>query len=422
MNYRSQPPESPPHAPDDSTYTGSDEEGSVEEQEAQKRRIHQQAQYYFQGEQLFILSAQLRGPFDVAWVNPWTEKRKRKGRDDGPGKENQRMLKGGDTMSSQGDHSMTISETTKPSRTWLPIVKAIRPEILETRLSSPTQTPEETLSTMTTLDPSAEDLQGRLKIVSPSTPTSESPPLIRKDAGVDVKFEKREARRKAREEMFRELSSKPTADMQKSKATSGKMATRNYEESPAQRLQEFNSKRREMYHAKNASEVDDKSKGPSNILQDQFNKTGSVKVERQLEAIPSQSAPRKRGRLEADDVPNNADGGAGAPVSKRPLKVNNGNKEITSSHVMIDFPSPFNVSDHGTSSLISPPRSMPSLFSIMGATVRNGGPKAGQKRPQFQPRSLGESGLNADSAITEILQLLKASKEENAMRENTTNP
>lgn len=479
MNYTKQPPidfELPPLAPDDAIYTGSDEEDSVEEQEAQKRRIHHQGQYYLKGGQLFILSAQLYGPFDGGWVNPWAGKRKRKERDDGPGMGKGRMQNGGDTVRGggqgddgpgvgtgrmqnggdtargggqgndgpgvghgmmqdggdtaggrgQGDESMTIPETTTPSRTWPRIDKAIQPEILETRLSSPNPNPapEETLSTLTTLDPSAEGLQGYLKVVPPSKnlPAFEFPPLIRKDGGGGLKFEKAEARTKAQEERFRELSSKPTVDMQKSKMTSGSLAPRNYEESPAQRLQEFNWKRREIYQANYPGEGDDRLEGPSNPLPALFNKTRSGEVGREPEAIPSQSAPRKRGRLEAYDVPNNAGGGAGAPVSKRPLKVNNGNEDITSSQVMINAASPFNLSDHGTSSPISPTRSKPSLFSTIGPFGRSGSRKDGQQRPQLQPRNLGASEFNADSVITETLQFLKASQIENGMRKDKTNP
>lgn len=430
MNYTFHQPtspidcDSPPLALDDTIYTGSGEEEFVEEQEAQRQRIQLQAEYYLQGGQLFILSAQLRGPFDRGWVNPWAGGKKRKERDDGPGVGIGRMQKVGDTAGE------TIPEITKPSRTWLNEDNAIRPEILETRLSSPTpspamKSPEGTLSTMTILDPFAEDLQGCLKVVSPSTspPAFEFPPLIRKDGDGGPEFEKAKGGAMAQEKMFRELNFKPAVDMQKSKATSASLAPGNHEDSPARRLQEFTRKRRgEMYLANNPSEGDDKFKGASTLLPGLFIKTRSAEVGRQPEAIQSQNTPQKRRRLEEDNVPNNADEGAGAPVFKHPLKISNGNEENSSPQAMMDAASPFNVSDHGTSSLISPPKSKPSLFSTIDSSGMSGAPKDGQKRLRLQPRSLGESGFNADSAITETLQFLKASQIENEMRKDTTNP
>lgn len=434
MNYTFHQPtspvdcESPPLAPDDTIYTGSGEEEFAQEQEAQKQRIQLQAEYYLQGGQLFILSAQLRGPFDRGWVNPWAGERKRKERDDGPGVGIGRMQKVGDTAG-EDDKSMTIPEITKPSRTWLNKGNAIRPEILETRLSSPTpspamKSPEGTLSTMTFLDPSAKDLQGCRKVVPPSTnlPAFEFPLLIRKDGGGSPELEKVKAGAMAQENMFRELNFKPTDDMQKSKATSGTLAAWNHEDSPARRLQEFTRKRRgEMYLANNPSEGDHKSKGPS-LLPVLLIKTRSAEVGRQPEAIRSQNTPQKRRRLEEENVPKNVDAGAGAPFFKLPLKVNNGNEENSSPQAMMDAASPFNVSDHGTSSLISPPKSKPSLFSTIDSSGMSGAPKDGQRRLRLQPRSLGESGFNADIAISETLQFLKASQIENEMRKDTTNP
>ena len=413
MNYTFHQPtspvdcESPPLATDDATYTGSGDEEFVQEQEAQKQRIQLQAEYYLQGGQLFILSAQLRGPFDRGWVNPWAGERKKKERDDGPGVGIGRMQKVEGTAGEGGqdDKSMTIPEITKPSRTWLNKSNAIRPGILETRLSSPTpspaiKSPEETLSTM----------------------TFEFPPLIRKDGDGSPELEKAKAGAMAQEKMFRELNFKPTVDMQKSKATSGSLAAWNHEDSPARRLQEFTRKRRgEMYLANNPSEGDDKPKGPSILLPVLSIKTRSAEVAHQPEAIRPQNTPQKRRRLEEENVPNNVDGGA-APVFIRPLKVNNGNEENSSPRAMMDAASPFNVSDHGTSSLISPPKSKPSLFSTIDSSGMRGAPKDGQKRLRLHPRSLGESGFNADSAITETLQFLKASQIENEMGKDTTNP
>lgn len=415
MNYTFHQPtspvdcESPPLAPDDTVYTASGEEEFVEEQETQRQRIQLQAEYYLQGGQLSILSAQLRGPFDRGWVNPWAGESKRKERDDGPGVGIGGMQKVGDTAGEE------------PSTTWLNRGNAIRREILETRLSSPTPSPaikppEGTLSTMNIVDPFAEHLQGCLKVVPPSTslPAFEFPPLIRKDGDGGPEFERAKGGAMEHEKRFRELNSKPAVDMQ----TSGSLAPRNHEDSPARRLQEFTRKRRgEMYLVNNPSEGDE---GASTLLPGI--KTRSAEVGRQPEAIRSQNTPQKRRRLEEDNVPNNADGGAGAPVCKHTLKVSNGNEENSSPQAMMNSASPFNVSDHGTSSLISPPKSKPSLFSTIDSSGMSGAPKDGQKRLRLQPRSLGESGFNADSAITETLQFLKASQIENEMRKDTTNP
>lgn len=417
--------ESPPLAPDDTIYTGSDEEESVEEQEAQRRRIHLQAQHYLQGGQLFILSAQLLGPFDGGWVNPWAGKRKRKGQEHGLEVENGRMQKGGDTA----DKSITMLETAKPSRTWLRTDNAYRSEILETRFNSPTlspamKSPEGTLSTMTTLDRSAEVLQECLKVIPPSTnpPAFEFPPLIRKDGDGGLECEKAVARAKAQEETFRGPSFKPAVDIRKLKSTSGNLAPRNHEESPAKRLQEFNSKRREIKQANYPSERDDESKRGSALLPARFNKTRFVEVGRLLEAIPSQNPPRKRRRLEEDNVLKNADGGA--PVLNRPLEVNNENEEIISTQGMIDAASPFNVSDHRKISPIPPTKSKPSLFSNMGSSgmSASGSLQDGQPRPQLLPRGLGERGFDLNGAITETLQFVRASQIENEMKKDTTNP
>lgn len=324
----------------------------------------------------------------------------------------------------QDDKSMTIPEITKPSRTWLNKGNAIRPEILETRLNSPTpssamKSPEEKLSTMSFLDPS-----GWLKVVPPSTnlPMFEFSPLIQKDGDGILELEKAQPRAMAQEKRFRELNFKPTVDMQKSMATSGSLTAWNHEDSPARRLQEFTRKRRgEMYLANNLSERDGKSKKPSTLLPVLFIKTRSAEVRHQPEAIRSQNNPQKHRRLEEENVPNNVDGRA-APVFKRSLKVNNGNEENSSPQAMMDAASPSNVSDHGTSSLISPPVSKRSLFSTIGSSGMKGAPKDGLKRLRLQPRSLGESGFNADNAITETLLFLKASQIENEMRKGTTNP
>lgn len=89
-----QPPEYPRNVPDidlgeDLLLPGAiiytqdeDEAGDAEElariRASKRRRIEANAQAYLRGEGLFILSAGLRGPFDVGWNNPWAEKNKRK--------------------------------------------------------------------------------------------------------------------------------------------------------------------------------------------------------------------------------------------------------------------------------------------------------------------------------------------------------
>lgn len=371
--------EPPPLAPDDS---GSDDEEPVEEQEAQRRRIQLQAQHYLQDGQLFILSAQLSGPFDDGWVNPWAGKRKRGAQNNGPAFDNGRMQVGGDTAGGrQGGESMTIPETTRPSRGWRNRLNAIRTEILETRSSSPTQTPAQKspdgmLSTVTKLTPSAEDLH--LLPQSKILPAFEYLSSNREDVGGDLKVEEANTIAKAPEEMFRTPSFSHNANTQELESTSGNLSARNHEVTPARRLQKFNKKRRETNQANNPSERDNISRGPSTTLPSLFNEIHSVEGRGQPGAILPQTPPQKRRRLEENLVSSNADGEC--PVFKRPCGVNNANEAMTdtaspfnvtdhrdysssnTNDAMINAASPSNVPDHQNYPPISSPKSTPSPF------------------------------------------------------------
>lgn len=51
-------------------------EDSAERRAAKRRRIESYAAAYLRGQPLFILSAQLKGPFNKGWENPWRRKRR----------------------------------------------------------------------------------------------------------------------------------------------------------------------------------------------------------------------------------------------------------------------------------------------------------------------------------------------------------
>lgn len=407
MNYRLRRPtapidyEPPPLAPDDSIYPGSDEEEPLEEQEAQRRRIQFQAQHYLRGGQLFILSAQLCGPFDGGWVNPWTGKRKRGAQNNGPAIDNGRVQVGGDIAGVRQEcESMTIPETTRPSRGWRNRLNAIRTEILETRSSSPTlapaqKPPDGVLSTVTKLTPFAEDLH---LLPQPKTLLAfKCLSSNREDGGGDLKVEEANSLAKAPEEMLRMPSFSRNATMQELKSNSGNLSARDHEVTPARRLHKFNKKRREINHANNLCERDNISRGPSTILPVLSNETHSVEVRGRPGAIPPQTPPQKR-RLEENPVSSNADGEC--PVFKRPREANNANEAITDTDspfnvtnhredssgnpndAMINAASPFNVPDHSPS---SPPKSKPSPFSTIGSRSISVSTKDGRERPQLQP-------------------------------------
>lgn len=348
MNYRLRRPtapidyEPPPLAPDDSIYPGSDEEEPLEEQEAQRRRIQLQAQHYLQGGQLFILSAQLCGPFDGGWVNPWAGKRNRGAQNNSPAFDNARMQVGGDIAGGRQEcESMTIPETTRPSRAWRNGINAIRTQILETRSSSPIPAPAQkppngVLSTVTKLTPFAEDLH--LLPQSKILPAFEYTSSNREDGGGDLKVEEANNIAKAPEEMPRTPSFSLDANMQELESASGNLSARDDEVTPARRLHIFNKMRREINQANNPCERDNISRGPSTILSVLFNVTHSVEVRGQPGAISPQTPPQKRRRLEETPVSSNADGEF--PVFKRPREGNNANEAIT------DTDSPFDVTDH----------------------------------------------------------------------------
>ena len=50
------------------------DEGNAARRAAKRKRIEGHATSYLRGQPLFILSAQLRGPFDDGWQNPWVKK------------------------------------------------------------------------------------------------------------------------------------------------------------------------------------------------------------------------------------------------------------------------------------------------------------------------------------------------------------
>lgn len=418
MNYRLRRPtapidyEPPPLAPDDSIYPGSDEEEPLEEQEAQRRRIQLQAQHYLQGGQLFILSAQLCGPFDGGWVNPWTGKRKRGAQNNGLAFDNGRMQVGGDIAGGRQEcESMTIPETTRPSRGWRNRLNAIRTEILETRSSSAAPTPAQkspdgVLSTVTKLTPFAKDLH--LLPQSKILPAFEYLSSNREDGGDDLKVEPNNIA-KAPEEMLRTPSFSLNANMQELESTSRNLSARDDEATPARRLHTFNKKRREINQANNSCEGDNISSGPSTILTILFNETHSVEVSGQPGAIAPQTPPQKRRRLEENPVSSNADGEC--PVFKRPREVNNANEAITDTDSPLDgtdhreYPtsntndaiinnaSPFNVPEHLKYLPVSPPKSKPSPFSTIGSRGISVIAKDGQERPQLQTWCLGESAF-----------------------------
>ncbi|KAI9660242.1 MAG: hypothetical protein M1831_003549 [Alyxoria varia] len=74
-----------------------------------KARIEQLGLDYLHGKPLFILSAELRGPFDSDWVNPWLERR-RKSRDKG------QYLPSRDTKSNHNQSEQHIIEIDSPPR------------------------------------------------------------------------------------------------------------------------------------------------------------------------------------------------------------------------------------------------------------------------------------------------------------------
>lgn len=419
MNYRLRRPiapldyEPPPLAPDDSIYPGSDEEEPVEEQEANRRRFQSHAQHYLQGGQLFIFSAQLCGPFDGGWVNPWAAKRKRGAKNNGLVFDHGRMQVGSDTAGGRQEcESMTIPETTRPSRWGRNRLNTIGTEILETGTISPTPTPapkspDGMLSTVVTkLTPSAEGLHPRPQ--SNILPVFKYPSSNREDEGRDLEVEEAIAVAKAPEETFRTPSFSLNANMQELESNSGNMSARNNEVTPARRLHRFNKKRREINRANNPSEEDNMSRGPSTILSALFNEINPVEVRGQSGAIPPQKPPQKRRRLEENPVYSNADGEC--PVFRRPREVNNANGAMTdtdspfnltdhreystsnTNDVMIDAAIPFNVPDHQNHPPISPPKSKLSQFSTIVSRSISSSTKDGQERLQLQPLSLGESG------------------------------
>lgn len=345
-----------PLASEDVLYPGSDKDESIEEQEARRRRIELQAQHCLQGRELLILSAHLRGPFADGWINPWARKRKRNERRDGAG-EAQKSIHRGEASTVDGP-DVTIPETTRPSRTWLNAHNTVWSGAGKSRSSSPTpapamKLPEETLPAMAKLNPSSDDkvlddeclhytspltafkpplstgrsqeavagsndaitgkdprakvaterlvgdLQGSLKVVPPSSmlPAFEYRSMIRNDRVDESEFEKAQARAKAQERMFRELSFNSTADMEHLKSTSQD------EESLARRFQSFTKKRRQKNQSNVIIERDDKSTGASKLPPVALNGTPSIEADDQPRAELSQRSPPKPRQLSEVNVP-----------------------------------------------------------------------------------------------------------------------
>lgn len=407
--------EPPPLAPDDSIYPGSDEEEPVEEQEADRRRIQSHAQHYLHGGQLFIFSAQLCGPFDGGWVNPWAAKRKRGAKNNGPVFDLGRMEVGSDTAGGRQEcKSMTIPETTRPSRWWRNRLNAIGTEILETGSISPTPTaaqksPDGMLSTVVTkLTPSAEHLH--LLPQSNILPVFEYPSSNREVGGRDLEVEVAITVAKAPEEILRTPSFSLNANMQELETNSGNLSARNHEVTPARRLHRFNKERREINRANNPSEKDNMSRGQSTIVPALFNEINPVEIRGEPGAIPPQTRPQKRRRLEENPVDSNADGEC--PALRRLRELNNANGAMTdtdspfnltghreystsnTNDVTINAAIFFNVPDHQNHPPISPPKSKLSQFSTISSRGISCSTKDGGERLQLLPWSLGESGFN----------------------------
>lgn len=340
-------------ASEDVLYPGSDKDESIEEQQARRRRIELQAQHYLRGRELFVLSAHLRGPFADGWINPWARKRKRNQRRYGAGRAHGWIDRR--EASTQERREVTIPETTRPSRTWLNTHNAVSSGAGGERSSAPaltpvTKLPKETLPAIAKLNSSSDDkvlddeclhctgppaaskpqfstgrpqatatrsndlvtgrdstakvatvrlpegLQGSLKVVPPSSmlPAFEYRPMVRNNRVDESEFEKAQAKAKAQERMFRELSFKSTADMEHLKSQSQN------EESPARRLRDFTQNRRRTNKSNVVSGQDDNSTNASNFSPAALNGIPSVEADDHPSAERSQSSPPKP--REPDDV------------------------------------------------------------------------------------------------------------------------
>lgn len=347
-------------ASEDVLYPGSDKDESIEEQQARRRRIELQAQHYLRGRELFVLSAHLRGPFADGWINPWARKRKRNQRRYGAGRARGWIDRR--EVSTQEGRDVTIPETTRPSRTWLDTHNAVSSGAGGVRSSSPaltpvTKFPKETLPAMAKLKSSSDDkvlddeclhctgpsaaskppfstgrsqttatgsndlvtghdstakvaivrlpegLQGSLKVVPPSSmlPAFEYRPLVRNNRVDESEFEKAQAKAKAQERMFRELSFKSTADMEHLKSKSQN------EESPARRLRNFTQSRRQKKKSNVVKGQDDNSTSASNFSPAALNGIPSVEADDHLSAERSQSSPPKPRETDEVNVPRKKD-------------------------------------------------------------------------------------------------------------------
>lgn len=346
-------------ASEDVLYPGSDDDESIEEQHARRRRIELQAQHYLHGRELFVLSAHLRGPFADGWINPWARKRKRNRnqcRDRTHGWIDKREA------STRERREVTIPETTRPSRSWLNTHNAVSSGARRERSSSPALTPvakhpKETLPAIAKLNPSSDDevlddeclhftgpsaasnppfstgrseatamgsndlvtghdstakvatvrppegLQGSLKVVPPSSmlPAFEYRPVVRKDRVDESEFEKAQAIAKAQERMFRELSFKSSADMEHLKSTSQN------EESPARRLRDFTRNRRRKNKSNVFSGQEDNSTSALNFSPPVLDGIPSVEADDNPSAERPQSSPPKPRQPDEVNVPRRND-------------------------------------------------------------------------------------------------------------------
>ncbi|KIW86427.1 hypothetical protein Z517_01823 [Fonsecaea pedrosoi CBS 271.37] len=102
-----------------------DAPGDGEQRAAKRRRIESHATAYLRGQPIFIMTAQLRGPFDSGWKNPWAEKTIDKAKEAVASQQRLTSLarvtkpahgKKQDPSASKADYSpRTFAETSKPA-------------------------------------------------------------------------------------------------------------------------------------------------------------------------------------------------------------------------------------------------------------------------------------------------------------------
>ncbi|KIW87939.1 uncharacterized protein Z519_11524 [Cladophialophora bantiana CBS 173.52] len=106
-----------------------DFEEDEEQRAAKRRRIESHATAYLRGQPLFILTAQLRGPFDGGWTNPWAREKVNKTKKTGTNqqiptpppkpargkKQNSPVLRGEHVAQAAPDTSIHVTKQTKES-------------------------------------------------------------------------------------------------------------------------------------------------------------------------------------------------------------------------------------------------------------------------------------------------------------------